>query len=181
MTASVTNLRAWKRERAVGEGAPRLVAAPVDVGAARPGYVPPWRRDRIGKLAAGDVVGCVVLGVVHEGIVTDTMVDGRPTVVHASARVGAVAEEPWREFVGPYRAWRIGYYGDRCACCVVRDARLRIGEPYDLLLANCQHLTRSVHGVAVRSPGLIGAALAGVSLAVGGAVLAAHSTIGARK
>lgn len=134
----------------------------------------PWRRgaDRVGRVRPGDVIGVAVLGVTHEAIVSDTLDgEGRPMLIHASARRGMVTEEPWSTVIGDYGHWRIGYYGARCPRCVVASARARVGEAWDLLDANCQHFARESHGLPKRSPGLTGAAIVGVGLAAGGVAL----------
>lgn len=144
----------------------------------------PWRRgaDRLGALRPGDVVGVAILGVTHEGLVSDRLDgEGRPMIIHSSRRRGCVAEEPFSAVVGGLPHWRVGYYGKKCRACVVEAARARIGEPWDLMEANCQHFTRACHGVGRQSPGLAGAGVVSSALVAAGALALAEVWKGKRR
>lgn len=89
----------------------------------------------------GTIVGVRVLGVVHEGIVSD-----RPGhVIHKSARVGSVAEEPISDFAQGRRWFVVGYPSNAPPSSVVERARSRIGEPWTAI-RNCRDFVRSCHG-----------------------------------
>lgn len=115
-------------------------------------------------LRPGDVVGVAVdvagVGVVtHQGLVSDRRgADGYPRVLHASKFVGRVDESTMTTFV--HRAVEgarlrgLGYPGRLPRRVVLDRARSRIGEPYDLVLANCEHFVSWCHGLPPTSPQL---------------------------
>jgi hypothetical protein len=112
----------------------------------------------------GDVVGVRVhvegIGVLlHVGLVSDRHgVDGYPAVLHASKFVGRVEETTMSTFVvravAGARLQRLGYPGRLPPSLVLERARSRIGERYDLLVANCEHYVAWCHGLAPSSPQL---------------------------
>jgi lecithin:retinol acyltransferase len=112
----------------------------------------------------GDVVGVAVdvagVGVVtHKGLVSDRRgEDGYPRVLHASKFVGRVDESTMTTFVHRAvegaRLRALGYPGRLPRRLVLARARSRIGERYDLVLANCEHYVAWCHGLAPESPQL---------------------------
>jgi Lecithin retinol acyltransferase len=112
----------------------------------------------------GEVLGVEVhvdgLGVVqHKGLVSDGFGgDGFPRVLHSSKFMGRVAETTMTTFV--HRAVEgarlrvIGYPGRLPWRVVLERARSRIGVPYDLVLANCEHYVAWCHGLEPTSPQL---------------------------
>lgn len=139
----------------------------------------PWHRSQYlavpGVVAPADVIAVRVRGVTHEGLVSDVIgPDGRPLVISKSKRRGAVAEESWRDFCGGRLPWVVGYIGERCPCCVLAEARSRIGEPWTIV-RNCQHFVRECHGLPSQSPGLHGASVSGIVAVAGLAAVLALS------
>jgi hypothetical protein len=137
----------------------------------------------IGGIVAAEVV--TPWGRVHhKGIVADTYGgDGQPRIVHASNFVGAVVETDASEFllraVGP--VYFVGYPGELPPGEVLRRARARLGEPYRMLRANCEHFVTGVHGLEPTSSQLRSTAgvtaTALVALAVVGGIIALASTV----
>lgn len=131
------------------------------------------------RVPVGGEIGVVVatrLGRVdHKGIVSDRYGDdGEPMVLHASNFLGQTVETTATEFVkravGPIRF--LGYPSYLPPEEVLRRARAKLGEPYKMLSANCEHFTTGVHGLDPVSPQLQGAmTLGAVTAAVVGAVV----------
>ena len=107
----------------------------------------------------------------HVGIAT-----GAGTVVSASKHHGGVVEQSIARFAGEdgIRVDRLPEPGEGPA--IVARARSRIGEPYDPLFFNCEHLVSEAYGEERGSPQLrratrvaavIGLTVAGVVLARG--------------
>lgn len=86
----------------------------------------------------------------HYGIVTDTMIDGYPTLISLSQRSGRVREEAWTCVVGqrPVRISEIR--GLLPGSRVVSRARSYVNNPaltWNLVTCNCEHFVRIVHGL----------------------------------
>lgn len=102
----------------------------------------------------GIIVGVMIRGVSHEGLISDRSSEaGRPYVLNKSKRLGYVADEPWESFCGGRPVYVVGYPGSLDPEEVIRRARARVGERW-AVGANCQHFTRECHGLVARSPGV---------------------------
>lgn len=123
------------------------------------------------NLAPGTVIAVWVGFIRHVGIVTDRMYGAYLGVISNSYRAGRVAEEPLPVFAGGRSVNVIGYLSDLPPQQVLRRARSRIGEAWDLPNWNCEHFVRWAHGLQPRSPQLV----AGVVLICAFAVLVVAS------
>lgn len=109
----------------------------------------------------------------HYAIVSDRIVDGKPTLISLSRRSGTVAEEAWDEVARgrPVRSSRLR--STLSPDLVVSRARSRIGERrYKLLTSNCEHFARECLGLPVRCRQLQGASGAGATALLMGLRLA---------
>ena len=96
---------------------------------------------------AGTVVGTGIGVYEHVGVMTE-----RETVISASKRRGCVAEESPEAFSGGRPIYAKGYPGHLPADEVVERARGMVGERYDVVVNNCEHVVRHAHGMPRRSP-----------------------------
>lgn len=121
---------------------------------------------KVGKrMAPGTVVSVPwVLGVRHVGLVTERLVEGRPTVISNSKRDGVV-EETWHAFCDGHLPQVESLRGPRDGRDAIAWARTRIGRSYDLFDSNCEHFVRDALGLPRESPQLrAGMAMAGLVL-----------------
>ena len=103
--------------------------------------------------APGTVVSSpIILGFRHFGIVSERMLDGKPTVLSASNRRGFACEEAWDVFTptGEYAIENLS--GPLCGYEVVEMARRALGTRYSILNWNCDHFVHHAVGLAPRSP-----------------------------
>lgn len=70
----------------------------------------------------------------HVGIAT-----GYGTVIHSSLRHGRVAEDDLADFSAGRRVRTVPYASPLSGPEVVSRARLRMGQPYNVLVRNCEH------------------------------------------
>jgi hypothetical protein len=63
-----------------------------------------------------------------------------------------VIEEPLAQFTAGAPLRRHGFLGSLAPGEVAARAQARLGQPYRLADANCEHLVRDVHGVPPQSP-----------------------------
>ena len=82
---------------------------------------------------------------------------------------GIVVEEPMNEFAGGSPVVFRGYIGGLSRQEVVARARGMLGERWDLLANNCEHIASRAHGLQPQSPQLRGAVVLG---ALGAIVIA---------
>lgn len=126
---------------------------------------------------AGEVVSVPVLyrdmvQVQHHGVVVQSGWDDA-RVVSNSKRRGGVVEEWLHEFsAGAQVQVHPELRGELSTHEVIRRARSRIGEAYDVAANNCEHFVRGVQGLVRRSPQLA------AGLVAGGATLAFLGLLG---
>lgn len=130
----------------------------------------------VGGVASVEVTVGGFMRVRHVGVISDRIgADGQPMIVHASKVRGLVAETTATEFVkrqvGPLRYH--GYPGQFAPDVVVARARARIGQPYEIVRRNCEHLVAEVHGLPVASPQLQSRTASGAIVAGTAAMLVA--------
>ena len=91
---------------------------------------------RAGRLyPAGTLLAVRVRGLFdHVGIAT-----GYGTVIHSSAKYGSVMETDLADFSGGRVIRTIAYSSPLSGSEVVVRARGRIGQPYNVLVRNCEH------------------------------------------
>jgi hypothetical protein len=93
----------------------------------------------------------------HKGIVSDRWHNGKPMVISASARAGAVCEESWDVFSDGKQVFDGGYPSQLPQWDVLHRARMLIGRRYQLIEFNCDHFVALAHGdEEPRSPQLAG-------------------------
>ena len=84
---------------------------------------------------AGTLLAVRVRGLFdHVGIAT-----GYGTVIHSSAKYGRVMETDLADFAGGRAIRTIAYSSPLSGSEVVVRARGRIGQPYNVLVRNCEH------------------------------------------
>ena len=86
-------------------------------------------------------------------------------VLAASAQFGGVREVAPHEFSGGRPIRNEGTVGLRTRGQVLQHIEQRLGEPYCLLTANCEHVNNEAHGMGRKSPqvaGIVVLMLAGV-------------------
>lgn len=108
-------------------------------------------------LSPGSVIAVQAGPFRHVGIVGNPTGPFGPSVISTSHRRGQVAEESLSEFANGGRLSFLGYPGELPWSMVVTRARSRLGEPWNLFSANCEHFVRWAHDLEVRSPQLRGA------------------------
>lgn len=102
----------------------------------------------------GDIVAIRVFGAIwHMGVVTF-----RGSVISASFLHRGVIEQPLREFANGKKIHFAGNPAILPPEIVVQRAESRIGEPWHLLNANCEHFAHWAHGLQPQSPQLARAA-----------------------
>ncbi len=106
------------------------------------------------RMAPGTVISVKVGLVWHVGIVTERRIDGYPTVISNSQKVGHVAEETLPEFAGAGLVRVLGYLGNLEPSIVLRRARSQLGRGWSLVYSNCEHFVRWAHGLRPVSPQL---------------------------
>lgn len=91
----------------------------------------------------------------HVGIISDRTYGGAPMVISNSKVKKGVVEESWAEWEdGTWEPARvIGYLGELPPGEVLRRARSRLGEKWELGW-NCEHFVAWCHGISPRSPQL---------------------------
>ena len=95
------------------------------------------------SIIPGSVVEvCLPFGIKHRGIITEL-----GTVVAGSKRLGRVSEEDIHSFTGGRPIHSVSYPSNRPPSAVVQEARSRIGEQWELFSRNCQHFTKTCHGL----------------------------------
>lgn len=105
-------------------------------------------------LRPGSVVAVPIGPFTHVGIVSDWMTPSGPTIISSSHRRGFVTEEALADFASGRRVISAGYPGDLPPATVIERARSKLGEPWNLLNANCEHLVTWAHGLDRSSPQL---------------------------
>jgi hypothetical protein len=106
-----------------------------------------------GHLRLGSVVGVAIGPVMHVGIVSYPSIFGS-NVISSSPRTRQVTEETLFEFANGGRVMDLGYPGQLAPHVVIERARRKLGEPWNLFTANCEHLVSWAHGLEVTSPQL---------------------------
>jgi len=82
------------------------------------------------------------------------------TAIAPSGKATKVIEEPLESLMARGRDFRVEpIWGRFDGVTVVARARQMLGRQYDLLVFNCEHFVRLVHGLKPKSPQLIGAGL----------------------
>ena len=104
------------------------------------------------KYPVGAIVSIPYLGVLkHVGIITDKVVNGKPTIISASNKTGVVQEETFDSFSEGKEVKLINKSGNLTGVEVVRRARSKKGEKYNLFSSNCEHFVCWCHGLKVES------------------------------
>lgn len=114
------------------------------------------------QLRAGQVVSVMAssgLGfdVDHVGIVSDRRDRfGLPLVISANRRTGKVTEDIWPDFSAGRDVVLLNWAPapGRSPAEVIRRARARLGQPWDLVNHNCEHFVKDVLGHGASSPQL---------------------------
>lgn len=106
--------------------------------------------------------GFLGLLITHKGIGTCS-----GTVVHACKKQGRTVEDSISVFANGYAVKSEGFSANVNGADVVRNARRKKGQPYDLFNDNCEHLVNEALGYGKNSQQLFGWALAGGFLLVG--------------
>ena len=109
----------------------------------------------------GDVVAASRGVYEHVGIYA-----GEGTVISCSGRAGCVVAESTAEFGRGSPVRLAGYPGNLPRHVVVERAWDQLGRPYSLFSNNCEHFVARVHGLAPRSPQLIGLGTVAVGMAL---------------
>lgn len=119
------------------------------------------------QLQPGDVISAARGPIHHYGVVSDRFgPDGRIMAISGSKVKGIVVEEPIDEFAGGSPVVFRGYIGGLSRQEVVARARSMIGERWDVLANNCEHVASRAHGLQPQSPQLRVAVALGVLGAV---------------
>ena len=133
------------------------------------------------ELKPGDHIQVLFAGIFHHHmLVVETVDDSTIRVVHNSKQKNRVVEEnlPYRPEDITVLDYACNYTGQE----IVERARARIGEPYQLLLNNCEHFAYEVRTGTAQSKQLQNAALVGTAAALGiGLGAAAHSTLSEKR
>lgn len=89
----------------------------------------------------------------HFAIVGDCFVDGKPNLIALSHRAGCVQEESWKIVVGKRTVEASKIQGNLPSSIVLKRARNFINSDikYNLLVFNCEHFVRLVHGLPIKS------------------------------
>ena len=111
----------------------------------------------------GSIVAVRIGLVKHQGLISDRIVAGMPTVISNSKKRGCVAEEAWSEFAGGRQVDLLGYPGRLHPRDVLARARSRIGQPWTPT-SNCEHFVAFAHGQEEWSPTLRACSIAGAAL-----------------
>ena len=104
--------------------------------------------------APGTIVYVWFFGVFkHKGLVSDRSgLDGKPMVIASASNSAGVAEVPWDSFTGGRPCFVEGYPSELHPYEVLYNARCLIGQPYNVLTANCEHFVYGGHGQQPSSP-----------------------------
>ncbi|KKK90478.1 hypothetical protein LCGC14_2722580 [marine sediment metagenome] len=89
---------------------------------------------------------------VHKAIVSDTIIDGVPALIHKTREEGVV-EHPWSEVVGDRRWYFESYPSNKPRHEVLARSRELIEQGSDWTWwDNCEDAVREVHGLTIGSP-----------------------------
>lgn len=118
----------------------------------------------------GQPVAVIYWWGLHKAIVSDTIIDGVPALIHKTREEG-MCEAPWREVIGDRKWYFEAYPSNKPRHEVLAHARKLIAQGSDWTWwHNCEDTVHQVHGLTVGSPqrsrahSAIGAvALAGVA------------------
>lgn len=99
------------------------------------------------SLIPGSVVSVNLGLITHYGIVSE-----HDTVISASRKSGKVVEQVPHKFSEGKPITCVGYLGALSPFEVIKRARDKIGEPYDIFRNNCEHFVTSAHGLKSQSP-----------------------------
>lgn len=108
------------------------------------------------NLSLGQLVGVVVNGVLHLGVVSFTYA-GVIHVISSSRRRGGAFEEPLDAFLAGGELVVLRPLSPLSPSMVVANARQRLGCRWDLFSANCEHFVYQCFGLKPQSPQLRGA------------------------
>ncbi|MDQ6984031.1 MAG: lecithin retinol acyltransferase family protein [Ghiorsea sp.] len=104
------------------------------------------------KFPVGAIVGVPFLGVLkHVGVISDRIINGKPTVFSASQKTGVVQEEDFDSFSEGKPVKLVNMSGNLSGVEVVQRARSKKGEKYSLFFWNCEHFACWCHGLKVES------------------------------
>jgi hypothetical protein len=106
-------------------------------------------------LMPGDVLSTFAQGVEHFGLLSDSHHFRLPvSVVSASKLLGYVAEEEVFAFAPSGILFAHGHWGQQHRRLTVKNARRRLGQPYDMFNHNCEQFVRICQGLEPDSPQL---------------------------
>jgi hypothetical protein len=103
------------------------------------------------NLALGTVVSVPRGSITHFGVVVGWADFFQPLIADASKTLGRVAARPLVEFADGAPCSVVGYLGNLPPEIVALAAYARMGEPYNLINANCEQFVNEVHGLEPKS------------------------------
>lgn len=106
----------------------------------------------LSSLEDGTVVCVRMFGVLTHVGVLSSRIDGARTVIFQSFSHQKAVELPHGEFTGGRLVSARANTGRLPPWQIVANARAQIGEPYDLLSNNCEHLVSRAEGLRADSP-----------------------------
>ena len=106
-------------------------------------------------ITPGTRIGVLIFGFIrHEGITTDSWIDGEQCVISRSRRAKFAVEEPLSKFAAGGKIVILEPLSKLHPTQVVRNARRLLNTVWRLLDANCEHFVYECFGLKPQSPQL---------------------------